>query len=274
MGEQKDAFEKQLSVFDSFVKTVVEESEKFGFSDEAAKLVLEELHKAKKGYEKGIQEIERIRQEELERQHQEEQARLCRITSMEIPMDWENSFLSDQRAEGIQAESAGDGLILSLTNLGRVDIEYISLITGLEMPHVISALRGSIYQNPDTWEECFYKGWETAEEYLSGNLRRKWKTAKSADEKYHGYFKENIAALEQAMPEPLRYKDIYVTLGSPWVPTDVIDEFIEHLFGKNRHRNPEYYKTKHDEITGSWEIPNKLRYGSNVAVTVEYGTAG
>ena len=128
IGEQKDAFEKQLSVFDSFVKTVVEESEKFGFSDETTKLVLEELHKAKKGYEKGIQEIERIRQEELERQHQEEQARLDRITSMEIPMDWENFFLSDQRAAGIQAESAGDGLILSLTNLGRVDIEYIFML--------------------------------------------------------------------------------------------------------------------------------------------------
>lgn len=81
---------------------------------------------------------------------------------------------------------------MSLSNLGKVDIEYISAVTGADYKSIISALKGSIYQNPDTWNECFYQGWETAEEYLSGNLMRKLKAAKKADEKWPGYFADNI----------------------------------------------------------------------------------
>lgn len=91
---------------------------------------------------------------------------------MDLPFDWENAFNQDVRTQGIHADSISDGLIFSLSNLGRVDIEYISSITGEVYKTIIGALKGSIYQNPETWGECFYKGWETSEEYLSGNGRR------------------------------------------------------------------------------------------------------
>lgn len=52
------------------------------------------------------------------------------ITSMELPMDWENVLYDDKRAQGVHAESISDGLIMSLSNMGCVDIEYISAITG------------------------------------------------------------------------------------------------------------------------------------------------
>lgn len=160
---------------------------------------------------------------------------------------------------------------MSLSNLARVDIEYISSITGEDYKTVISALKGSIYQNPETWDECFYKGWETSEEYLSGNLMRKWKKADEANKIYHDYFKDNIVAIEKVLPGTISTKDIYITLGSPWVPADIIDDFITHIL--KLKANP-YVGTLHDELTSTWELPNKslYKYRSNVASTSTYGT--
>ena len=93
----------------------------------------------------------------------EEDRRIEEITSMDLPNDFENIFTLDERAAGVHTDSVDQGLIYSLSNLGRVDIEYISAITGLEYKEVITSLRGSIFQNPLTWQECFYKGWETAD---------------------------------------------------------------------------------------------------------------
>ena len=140
---------------------------------------------------------------------------------MDLPFDWENAFNQDVRTQGIHADSISDGLIFSLSNLGRVDIEYISSITGEDYKTIIGALKGSIYQNPETWDECFYKGWETSEEYLSGNMMRKWKAAKEADKEYDGYFADNVKAIEKVLPPTVATKDIYVTLGSP-VPVVIV----------------------------------------------------
>ena len=227
-------------------------------------------------------EKRRREQEEKERKGREtenaREAHVQEVTSMDLPMDWENVFNGDKRAQGIHAESIPDGLILSLSNLGRVDIEYIASVTGEDCKTVITTLQGSIYQNPDTWGECFYKGWETAEEYLSGNLLQKKRAAQKADRQYNGYFAQNIRAIEKVLPPTVATEDIYITLGSPWVPTDVIDDFIEHLFGQqkryiiNHPKDKDYLKTKHDAITGTWEIPGKDRYSHNVATTRTYGT--
>lgn len=213
-------------------------------------------------------ERERRAREEAQRQERE---RVEAITSMDLPLDFENAFLGDARAEGVRCESAADGLILSLNTLGCVDIEYISSITGLELKTVISELRGSIYQNPETWDECFYKGFEVAEEYLSGNLIRKWRAAKAANKTYKGYFKQNIKALEAAMPDPPKSEDIYVTLGSPWVPCNVIDEFVSHIL---KLKKGAYIRTRHDELTGTWELPGKtdMEYRSTVSAFSTFGT--
>ena len=62
------------------------------------------------------------------------------------------------------------------------------------MKTVIEMLKGTIFQNPLLWDECFYKGWETADEYLSGNLMHKLSLAEDANEEYPGIFAENIKA--------------------------------------------------------------------------------
>lgn len=252
------------------------------YSSDEIEEVIGKLLTAKRTAEKHEENERRRREkEELERKAREEkekkEAHIREVTSMDLPLDWENAFNQDVRTQGIHADSISDGLIFSLSNLGRVDIEYISSITGEDYKTIIGALKGSIYQNPETWDECFYKGWETSEEYLSGNMMRKWKAAKDANKEYNGYFADNIRAIEKVLPPTVATKDIYVTLGSPWVPTDIIDDFIEHLLGDWRRYwysidNEEDFNTKHDELTGTWEIPFKSRYNHDVKVTRTYGT--
>lgn len=279
---EPDIFE-QMSIFQ--IMNLLDDPESTFSSEDISKIIdkLSGVKRKKESIEaKKRQQEERERREREAREAKErKEAHIREVTSMDLPLDWENAFNQDVRTQGIHADSISDGLIYSLSNLGRVDIEYISSITGEDYKTIIGALKGSIYQNPETWGECFYKGWETSEEYLSGNMMRKWKVAKEADKDYNGYFADNIKAIEKVLPPTVATKDIYVTLGSPWVPADIIDDFIIHLFGSSE-RYPVYdgnrilvlesYKTLHDEITGTWEIPFKNRYKHDVKVTRAYGT--
>lgn len=280
---EPDNFE-QMSIFG--IMNLLDNTENTLSSDDISKII-DKLSDAKR--KKESIEAKKRRQEERERREREareakerKEAHIREVTSMNLPLDWENVFNQDVRTKGVHADSISDGLMYSLSNLGRVDIEYISSITGEDYKTIICALKGSIYQNPETWGECFYKGWETSEEYLSGNMIRKWKAAKEADKEYNGYFAENIKAIEKVIPPTVATNDIYITLGSPWVPADIIDDFILHLFGDPfKHcrynqdvidRMMESWKTIHDEITGTWEIPCKSRYNDSVSVNNTYGT--
>lgn len=198
---------------------------------------------------------------EAERERAQDEARIEEITCMDLPASFENMYALDENVAQEHTDSIGDALIHSLNRLARVDIEYISAITGLSYKDVILALKGAIYQNPLTWNECFYQGWETAEEYLSGSLIEKLRVASEANEKYKGYFADNVAALKRVLPNPVPSSKIYITLGSPWVPTHIIDSFITYLLGDiSKKQNTELFKTRHDEVRGTWEIPMKTRY--------------
>lgn len=275
---EPDIFE-QMSIFQ--IMNLLDDPENTFSSEDISKIIdkLSGVKRKKESIEaKKRQQEERERREREAREAKErKEVHIREVTSMDLPLDWENAFNQDVRTQGIHADSISDGLIYSLSNLGRVDIEYISSVTGEDYKTIICALKGSIYQNPETWGECFYKGWETSEEYLSGNMMRKWKAAKDANKEYNGYFADNIRAIEKVLPPTVATKDIYVTLGSPWVPADVIDDFIEYLLGDwRRHwysiNDEEDFHTKHDELTGTWEIPFKSRYNHDVKVTRTYGT--
>lgn len=278
MGNPKSTKE-QLSIFELLASNNTVDIGK-NFSPDQIQELINTLNSAKQSA-KQRERNERLKKqrEEKERKEREERERqekhIEEVTCMDLSLDWENVFIGDERTKGVHVDNIPDALVMSLTTLGKVDIEYISSITGVEYKTVICTLKGSIYQNPDAWGECFYKGWETAEEYLSGNLMRKWKAASEANDKYHGYFADNLRAIEKVLPPAVATKDIYITLGSPWVPADVIDDFIIHLFGEPLYpyyRYPEDLKTIHDEITGTWEIPCKSRYNHSVSVTKTYGT--
>ncbi len=275
---ESDIF-KQISI--SQIMNLLDDQENTFSSADLLKMIdkLSNIRRKKEVIEtKKIQQEEREKREREAREVKErKEAHIREVTSMDLPLDWENVFNHDVRTQGIHADSISDGLVYSLSNLGCVDIEYISSITGEDYKTIIVALKGSIYQNPEIWGECFYKGWETSEEYLSGNLMRKWKAAKEADKEYNGYFADNIKAIEKVLPPTVATKDIYVTLGSPWVPADIIEDFIIHLLGDwRRHwyciNDEEDFHIKHDELTGTWEIPFKSRYNQDVKVTQTYGT--
>jgi len=191
-------------------------------------------------------------------------------SDIDLPLDWDGLFDGNTDPAAVHADNISDGLILSLSNLGRVDIEYIASVTGEDMKTVICQLKGAIYQNPETWEECYYKGWETAEEYLSGNMVSKWKAAKAADWRYRGYFADNVKAIEAVLPPSLSADQIYITLGSPWVPADVIDDFICYML--KIRGGVCYAKTVHDAYTGTWEISDKAFYKHRVGARATYGT--
>jgi len=193
----------------------------------------------------------------------------------ELPLDFDDLFAPDI-PEGIHAESISDGLTISLTTNARVDIPFIAKITGNTPSEVIEALRGSIFQNPARWEEDVLLGWETADEYLSGNLISKWREAKRANKLYDGRFTDNVEALDRLLPPSVATDDIYVTIGSPWLPADVIDDFIKHItkvdsvtkFGPD-------VRTCHNEELGLWEIPFKTRFRHTITqrvCTMTYGT--
>lgn len=187
----------------------------------------------------------------------------------DLSMDWGAVFSTDSRAAGIHVDSISDGLVRCLSDLGKVDIEYISAITGEDMITVISALKGSIYQNPDTWDNCYYKGWETADEYLSGYVMRKWRRAKEANTACRGNrFGDNVKALERVLPSPVSRDKIFITLESPLVTPEMIDAFITHIL---KLAVP-FEGTLHDEITGAWDIPNKASFHYNVRSYNTYGT--
>ena len=143
---------------------------------EDLKWIIAELNRVRRAADK-LADEKKAELEEI-RQHE---AHIAQVTSMELPLDYNNAFSTDERAAGIIANSVDEGLILSLNTLGKVDIEFIAQICGTDCKTVIQSLRGAIYQNPDTWGECFYHGWETADEYLSGNLMRKYNTVKAVN---------------------------------------------------------------------------------------------
>ena len=225
-------------------------------------------------------------QDILHEKSEQRSAATAAHATLDLPLDWEDAFYPGEALCETHVDTIGDGLVLSLANLGRVDIEYIATISETDCPRVIKALKGLIYQNPLTWNKQPYAGWETADEYLSGRLIEKWEAAREASREYPDRFDANVAALERVMPMPISKDDIYITLGSPWVPTDVIDNFIVHVFGardwyekdpnggyRRCSEVPEWARVRHDEITGSWQIPDRARYGKCVPVTQAYGTS-
>lgn len=188
------------------------------------------------------------------------------LTDISLDPDW---IPADPNA-GVRADSVADGLALSLSIKGRGDIEYISLLTGEDPDNVISALRGKIFEDPERGNR-----WVTADEYLSGNVLLKLKNAKNKNKR--GRYDENVKALTELLPPELQTDSIFVTLGSPWIPPDVIDAFIDYLIGeKTKHSDKSKYAVRHDPITGIWEIPEKTRFNlsrHSLKNRTTYGTA-
>lgn len=200
-----------------------------------------------------------------------------------VPMGWDifdvvsgENAASAEKTEGKKV-SIGDALMMSLNKNIKVDLGYMSEITGESKDRIIEYLRGAIYQNPETWNGDIYEGWELLNHYVSGNLFEKHRIAKKMSELYSNRFEENVRVLESNMQTAVYFDDVNLYPGISFVPTEVMDAFMEHIFG-NYISSPHFkgnkvqYLIKRDAITGSWEIPFKRRYNGWVSNISTYGT--
>ena len=177
-----------------------------------------------------------------------------------------DSVFNDEIKVEVKNCSVQDALIHSLNNRGRVDISYISELSKKTIAEVIKLLEGTIYLDPKKWDGHFplKYGWVTKEEYLSGNVYDKYKTAFIYNKQHCGLFNKNVEALQAVLPKNVDPKDIYVTLGTPWLPNTIVEDFIHYLLNYRERVN-------HDDITGSWHFEN--RYGGDYISNYRtYGT--
>ena len=120
------------------------------------------------------------------------------------------------------ADSPIDALATSLAQRGELDLDYMAGLLGKDKSEVIKSLEGLIYENPIT------RDFETAEEYLSGNVREKLEAAVEAAKSDPKYDK-NVEELKKVQPEDLKPEDINANLGVPWIPESDIEAFADKL---------------------------------------------
>lgn len=170
-----------------------------------------------------------------------------------------------QKQEINHADNPVDALSISLAEKGGVDFEYMQQLTGEDKGTLQSGLKGFIFKNPET------KTWESADAYLSGNIRQKLSAAQAAVEKGEKTYLENVEALKKVMPEPLRASEISIVMGSTWVDKKYYEQFLFELLQPATpvKKNIDLFFS---EQTGSWQIAGKDRDFSNILSERTYGT--
>ena len=165
-----------------------------------------------------------------------------------------------------------DAYLLSLNNLNRIDFRYISSLTDSTTEDIINTLNGTyMFLDPlNADENDITKGWVTADEYLSGNVREKHRIAVSYA-KNDTRFEVNAQNLEKVIPEWIHYDEIAVQLGTSWIPESVIEEFIVDKLDMNRW-TARSATVEHDLLTGTWRIANKSIANHFTSTTTIYGT--
>lgn len=136
-------------------------------------------------------------------------------------------------------DTALEALTLSIAEKARVDFEYMSSLTGMTEDELKHDLTGNIFKIPHTENE-----YQTASEYLSGDIRKKLREAEEIAE-YDPDFNINVSALKQAMPEPLKAGDIDIKLGAAWLDPKYYEQFMYELL-----QTPAYQRS--DSPSARW----------------------
>lgn len=177
------------------------------------------------------------------------------------------------------ADTAEDALQICLNHKLRVDLPYMSFLTGKEPEELVRELDTRIYLNPQKYYGNPLEGWELAEEYLSGHVRDKLLYARQKAAEEPELFARNVEALEEVQPELLTPADIEVNMGAIWVPIEYYRQFMYETFqtsgyekviegGDNRHRiDIEYFS-----YTTTWRVTNKSAEPDSVMVNQTFGT--
>src|SRR5262249_50625946 len=155
-------------------------------------------------------------------------------------------------------QSAEEGLLVSLDQRGVVDLPYIATLYAASVPQIIVELGDLIYQDPEMGV------WQTADVYLSGNVRAKLAAAERAGDA----FACNVEALRLVQPEDVLPGDIDAHLGAPWIPETDIQAFAAALFSAPLDDITVVHLPHH----ALWSLDAGLTTTRSVAATTEYGT--
>jgi len=164
-------------------------------------------------------------------------------------------------------DTASEALAVSLGEKARVDLAFMSELTGKSEEEVTKELAGVIFLNPVT------EKWETADEYLSGNVREKLQIAKVFAENNPEYA-INVSALEGVQPKELDASEIEVRIGATWIDTKYIEDFMRETF-----ETPEYLfdrnvmAVQYSDVTGQWNVKGKNADHGNTLANMTYGTS-
>ena len=170
-----------------------------------------------------------------------------------------------QKKSITHVNTANEALAVSMTEHGKVDLSFMSGLCGKPGEKITEELAGVIYRNPVTQE------WETADSYLSGNVREKLRIAENFLESTPEY-KRNVEALKNVQPKRLEASEIEVRLGSMWIPLEVYEQFMIETFQPPKYIAANHtIKIQYSSYTGEWNIQGKNIDGSILA-TNTYGT--
>ena len=162
-------------------------------------------------------------------------------------------------------DTASEALALSISEKARVDMNYMAQLSGKSQEELIDELNGVIFLNPVHGE------WQTADEYLSGDVRQKLREAEAAAKDSPGYL-PNVEALRQAQPKDLDASEIEVRLGATWIDKAYIKQFMFELL------EPAFYVRRsidvnYSDFSAEWNITGKSVVGrSDINANMTYGT--
>ena len=174
-------------------------------------------------------------------------------------------------------DTASEALAVSIAEKARVDMEYMSSLTGKTEGEIASELRGVIYMDLNRRPDGSYT-WRTADDFLSGNVREKLAYYQRAldllpeDAKHRNEIADNVEALKRAQPKDLDASEIEVRLGATWIDKSYIQQFMVETF------EPPYYLRRSIEVnyspfTAEWNITGKSQPSySDVNAYMTYGT--
>lgn len=163
-----------------------------------------------------------------------------------------------------KVDTSEEALILSISEKAKIDFDYMSKLTSKSKEELIEDLTGVIFKIP------FEDQYVTADEYLSGNVRAKLKQAEFAFENDKSYA-INVERLKEVVPKDLSASEIGVKLGSTWIPTNIVRQFIFELLETPFYRQ-DYIDVRYSDITSEWYIEGKNYDKNNVKANSTYGT--
>ena len=172
-------------------------------------------------------------------------------------------------------DTPSEALAVSIGEHGKVDLPYMAELLGTpdEYGRITTELSGVIFKDPAADPTDPEAGWQTADEYLSGNVRDKLRMAQLAAES-HPEFKVNVDALTKAQPKDLEASEIDVRLGATWLDPSIVQQFMMETFQPPyRIRYNNAITVRYSPYTSEWRISNKSATGfGDIMATETYGT--